>query len=361
MSGYDPIDDDRPPQRERPRAPKPKPSIMSLGSHLEELRSRIIWALVGILPIFLGALAAARTILEFLMVPVQDALRAEGARPLLISTGVLETFDTWLKVAVMMTIIVGSPWLLWQAWLFVAPGLYRHEKRFVRFLLPLSTVLIAVGVAFLYFAVLPVMLHFFIHFGSTLGKPNVPTMPLPAGIVLPSAPVLEADPQAPTAGQIWVNKRLQELRVCVVDGSADGVTPPKVLGMPLTSGSGVEPSFRVSEYVSLLTTLAIAFAAAFQTPVVVLLLGWAGIVTPTSLAKYRRHAAMIVAIIAALLTPADVFSMLLMGIPMYLLYELGGILLRFFPAKRLAAEDDHSDEDGPRIDDDELASAESRR
>lgn len=322
---------------------------MSLGGHLEELRRRIIWALLGVLPIFLGALAIARPLLEILMAPVQAALRAEGARPLLISTGVLETFDTWLKVAVMVTIIVGSPWLLYQAWLFVAPGLYRHEKRFVRFLLPLSTVLIAAGVAFLYFAVLPVMLHFFIHFGSTLGKPTIPTAELPAGLVLPVAPVLEADPPAPAAGQMWVNKKIQELRVCVEAAPAAGGTA-KVLGMPLTSGAGVEPSFRVSEYVSLLTTLAIAFAAAFQTPVVVLLLGWAGIVTPKTLANYRRHAAMIVGIIAALLTPADVFSMLLMGIPMYLLYELGGILLRLFPAKRVAArEDDHSDEDGPRI------------
>lgn len=361
MSGYDPIDDDRQPPRERPRVSKPMGGIMSLGSHLEELRARLIWALLGILPIFLGALAVARPILELLMVPVQNSLRAEGARPLLISTGVLETFDTWLKVAVMMTIIVGSPWLLYQAWLFVAPGLYRHEKRFVRFLLPLSTTLIAAGVAFLYFAVLPVMLHFFIHFGSTLGKPSVPTMPLPAGIVLPSAPVLGADPQSPTAGQMWINKHLQELRVCVVDASPDGAVPAKVLGMPLTSGSGVEPSFRVSEYVSLLTTLAIAFAAAFQTPVVVLLLGWAGIVTPKSLAKYRRHAAMVVAVIAALLTPADIFSMLLMGIPMYGLYELGGILLRLFPAKRVAAEDSDSGEDGPRINTDQFASAESRR
>jgi len=346
MRPPDEIDDLPPP---RPRSKKPSGGIMSLGGHLEELRRRIIFALLGVLPIFLGALAIARPLLEFLMAPVQAALRAEGARPLLISTGVLETFDTWLKVAVMVTIIVGSPWLLYQAWLFVAPGLYRHEKRFVHFLLPLSTLLIAAGVAFLYLAVLPVMLHFFIHFGSTLGKPTIATAEPPAGLVLPIAPVLDADPPAPTAGQMWVNKKLQELRVCVEPAPATG-GEPKVLGMPLTSGAGVEPSFRVSEYVNLLTTLAIAFAAAFQTPVVVLLLGWAGIVTPKTLANYRRHAAMIVGIIAALLTPADVFSMLLMGIPMYLLYELGGILLRLFPAKRVASrEDDRSPEDGPPI------------
>jgi len=100
---------------------------------------------------------------------------------------------------------------------------------------------------------------------------------------------------------------------------------------------GVRPEYRVSEYVKLLMSLSLAFAAGFQAPVIVLLLGWAGLVTPVFLRKYRRHAFLICAIAAALLTPGDISSMFAMLAPLYLLFELGIVLLVIFPAKKVAA------------------------
>jgi sec-independent protein translocase protein TatC len=99
---------------------------------------------------------------------------------------------------------------------------------------------------------------------------------------------------------------------------------------------GAVSELRISEYIKLLLSMTLAFAAAFQAPVVVLLLGWSGIINQQVLAKFRRHAILVCAIAAAMLTPGDPASMILMLIPLYLLYELGGLLLRWFPASRVA-------------------------
>jgi len=306
---------------------------MSFGDHLEELRSRIIRALLGVVPIFVIALIFGKAILGFLIKPVLRQLRSGGLPASMQSTSVLETFGSYLHVSIIVTVLVGSPWILWQLWKFIAPGLYRHEKRFVYFLLPLSAVLTIVGVAFLYTFILPAMLTFFIHWSSDVGVQPVDTAAPPSGIVFPMVPTLAADPASPEPGALWFNSDLKQLRFCGPDGA--------VLGCELSKGVGIAQHYRVNEYVSLFLTLALAFALAFQMPVIVLLLGWVGIVDRPFLAKYRKHAILACAIAGALLTPGDPLSMILMTIPLYLLYELGGYLLKVFPASRVAGEIEH--------------------
>jgi Sec-independent protein secretion pathway component TatC len=127
---------------------------------------------------------------------------------------------------------------------------------------------------------------------------------------------------------MYLNEQLQQIRVVLKDG--------KVLCMPLTLGTGVRPDYRVSETVSMMLLLSLAFAVGFQMPVFVLVLGWARIVSIEFLSKNRKYALFICSIVAALLTPADPFSMILMMIPLYALYELGILLLRWFPASKVA-------------------------
>jgi sec-independent protein translocase protein TatC len=360
-----------------------KDAVMGLGEHLDELRRRLIFALLGIAPIFIVSLYFGKEILSFLLAPVKTALHDAGQAALFQATGVLETFGAYFKVSAVLTLILGGPWAIFQLWKFVAPGLYTHEKRFAYLLAPMSIVLSIGGAAFAYYVMLPVMLTFLILFGASVGQERVATAPVPPGLTLPTVAVLSADPASPTPGQWWINTSRNELRVAVgpvaiaapetaptTPASAPPPTPPpadpgasaatpapasptpstaatpaptatatQVFGVRLTSSALIDQVPRVQETVDLLLMMGLAFAAAFQTPVVVLLLGWAGIIKPPMLRKYRRHVVAACALLSAVLTPSpDPFSMLLLMGPMYGLYELGLLLLVLLPASRVAGD-----------------------
>lgn len=317
------------------RIPRPDPNAMTFGEHLEDLRRRLILAILGLLPIAIVALVVGIPVLEFLIRPVQQALRASGLPASLQATGPAETFGSYIRVAIALTAIVGAPWVLYQLWLFIAPGLRAGERRITYFLLPLSAGLTFMGMVLLYLYMLPLVLMFFIGFGSGIGRHAPAVAPLPAGIVLPSAPILEADPPDPALGQYWVNTSLMQLRFCV---AADG-SNRRIVATELNLGPGILQQYRVSEYIKLLTSLSISFIIGFQTPVVVLVLGWAGIIQVATLTRYRRQAVLICAIAGAILTPADPVSMFVLAVPLYLLFELGVVLLRWFPPSRIAGKE----------------------
>lgn len=312
---------------------------MSFGEHLEELRRRLIIALVGVVPIFVIALVFGSSLLTFIVAPAKEQLRAAGLPPLLIATGPLEILGCWLRVAVVVTLVLGIPWIVYQLWLFIAPGLYEHEKRFVRFLLPLSVTLSLIGLAFLYYLMLPAMLAFLIRFGTEIAAPNIQRQPLPPGVVLPILPALEADPIDPPPGAIWFNRSLQEFRFNMAPPAPAGqpIPPAQIRGTPMTKAAGISPQYRVSEFVGLVFTTSIAIVLGFQTPVVVLLLGWLGIVQEKVLRKKRKYAIFFAFAAGAILAPSpDPMSMLFMAIPLYILFEFGLFLLKFFPPSRVA-------------------------
>jgi sec-independent protein translocase protein TatC len=313
-------------------------TAMPLGDHLDELRRRIVLGLLGIVPVFVAGLVFGKTILAFVTQPLRDALAKEGLPLSMQTTGPLEGFMAYLKIALLLSLIIGAPWLIYQAWRFVAPGLYASERRFVNLLAPLSVAMSVFGLAFVYYVVIPMMLMFFVHFNATLIQRTPATAAMPAGVVLPSFPTLEADPESPEPGSMWINRPLQEVRVAVaMPPAADGTpTPPRVLGMRLTGDSLVSQEYRISEYLSLVIQFAGVFALTFQTPVVVLLIGWSGLVRVESMRKYRRYVIFGVACVSAVVTPPDALSMFLLGVPLYLLYELGVLMLAMFPASRVA-------------------------
>lgn len=308
---------------------------MSFGDHIEELRRRLAYGLLGAIPIFAAAVYFGPDIVAFLIKPVQEALRQEGQNPNLQAVAVLETFFSYFKIAGIVTLLIAGPWLLWQLWKFVAPGLYQHEKRFAYLLVPMSAVLTILSIVFLYFVILPAMLRFFVHFGSEIGRPTVPLISsLPEGLTLPALPVLAGDPAEPPPGSMWINSLLNEIRCNV----APAGKPAAVMGVPLTKGAGIEQQYRIKEYVDLFLSMMLAFAGGFQAPVVVMLLGWAGVIDRSMIRHYRKHMVFICALCAAVLTPTpDPLTMSLLAVPLYLLFELGGLLLWALPADRVAA------------------------
>lgn len=321
-------------------------SEMTLGDHLEELRRRVILALVGVVPILIAALVFGRPILAMLIEPLREELRGASQPSGLLATGPFETFATYIQISLIAGVLVGSPWILYQLWKFVAPGLYSNERSFVHILIPLSTILTIISALFLYFVVLPVILAFFISFGTQLGQSATPTVEVPEGMVFPELPVLRGDPPDPRPGQLWINTDTMQIRTAVELPSGKIAR----IGSELVAGAGITQQYRVSEYVRTVLNLALAFGIGFQTPVVVLLLGWARILDRAWLARYRRYALGVCAIAGAILTPADPLSMLLLAGPLYVLFELGMFLLIVFPPGGRAEQvepPDAADEDEP--------------
>jgi sec-independent protein translocase protein TatC len=307
-------------------------AVMPFGEHLEELRKRLILALLGLLPIFVVAVAMSIRLLGFVIHPVEQALLNNDLNAQLIQTSPAETFMTGLKLAVVVTILVGSPWVLFQAWLFVAPGLYENERRFVYVLIPLSAMLTALAITFLYKVLLPVVLAFFIRFGTSGDAPSDPPVQVPEGTVFPHVPVLEGNPVAAEPGQIWFNRPQKQL-VFALPTPGGGVD---LLTAPMNKATGILQQYRVAEYTKMFLTLALAFSLGFQTPVIVLLAGWVGIIDPPSLLAYRKQVLMGALVAGAVLTPADPVSMMLLALPLYVLFEFGVILHRLLPAERVS-------------------------
>lgn len=302
--------------------------IMPFGDHLEELRRRILFTVIGIVLLFAIALVFGRVLLDVIAAPLLAELRAAGQSPSLLATSPLEAFGSYIKIATVAALLASMPWTLFQLWLFVSPGLYAAERRFVYFLLPLSGLLTAAGVLLLYYVVLPVTLYFLISFGSGLIPEPSASVPLPSGVTLPSVPVLSGDPPDTAVGQMWVSTTSDQLRV--------RVSPESVMGLPLVAGGLIAQQYRISEYVNLVFLLGLAFALAFQVPVVLMLLSWVGIIRSSDLTPYRKHAIMACVLLAALMPAQDPWSMLVMAITLYTLFEAGIVLMRFVPARAVA-------------------------
>jgi Sec-independent protein secretion pathway component TatC len=148
-------------------------------------------------------------------------------------------------------------------------------------------------------------------------------------------PLLAGDPpsDALRPGMSWENTEINSLRIVVATPAGK---PPVIMSAMLQTESGIQQQYKLGSYIGLVLSMALAFSLAFQAPVVVLLLGWLNLIDDAFIRKYRKHVVFICAIVAALATPGDVTSMLLLWGPLYLLFELGVVLLKFFPASAVA-------------------------
>jgi sec-independent protein translocase protein TatC len=246
-----------------------------LLEHLLELRSRLIWSLVVFAGAFVLCYFFAKDIYSFLAQPLLDAFGEhgeEGRR--LIFTALQETFFTYVRLAAFGALCLSFPFLASQVWLFVAPGLYRHERAaFLPFLVA-TPLLFAAGAALAYYVVIPLAIDFFLGFEAPGGEDQL-------------AIQLEA---------------------------------------------------KVSEYLGLIMTLMFAFGVGFLLPVLLTLLGRAGLVSAAALRRQRRFAIVGIFAAAMFLTPPDPLSQIGLALPLLLLYEISIWSVALIERKRAARE-----------------------
>ena len=232
----------------------------SFLSHLIELRDRLIRALLAILIVFLCLFPWAKDLYALLAQPLLASLPKGGQ---MIATDVVGVFLVPMKVALMVAFLIALPYVLYQVWAFVAPGLYAHEKRLVVPLVVASVLLFFAGMSFAYFLVFPTVFGF----------------------------------------------------------------------MASVAPEGVAWMTDIEKYLSFVLTTFIAFGVTFEVPVVVIVLVRMGVVSIEKLKEIRPYVIVGAFVIAAIFTPPDVLSQIMLAVPLCLLYELGIFLARFLGRK----------------------------
>jgi sec-independent protein translocase protein TatC len=221
---------------------------MPFTGHLEELRSCLIISFVAVAITFLISFGFVEAIFSFLTAPLRS-VRAPGLT--LIGTGVSEAFFTKLKVAFIASLFLSSPVLLWQAWRFVAPGLYEHEKRYARRFVLFGTLFFLLGAWFCYEVIFKV-------------------------------------------GYGFLLRRYQAI--------------------------DVRPAIRIGEYLSFSSNLLLAFGVIFELPVLAFFLTRIGLIDHRFLIRQFRYAILLIFLVAAILTPPEILSQILLALPLTLLY-----------------------------------------
>lgn len=314
---------------------------MSFGDHLEELRRRVLWSIVVPVPLAIVVFLFSDRLIQVLYRPLGRVLGALDLPQRLQALGPAEVLVMQMKLSIILALVLSAPWILWQAWQFIRPGLYRHEQRFVYLLVPGSAILTAIGLALMYYVMLPLMLQVLVLFGATL-KLQGPGAEMDQRVasVLASEPevrLLVEAPRTPAPGDVWLMLPQLELFVAVARDPEDSEGPPvEVVRVQPGSGPMITQEFRITTYINFVLLLLLGIIIAFQMPLVILLLGWLGLVTTAELRAKRKYALFICAVVAAVITPADALSMILMLVPLVGLYELSILLMFFAPASAVA-------------------------
>ncbi len=318
------------------------PTRMSFGDHLEELRACLIRALVGLGIATLISLVFAKGILGFIITPALVVLHAHGERPELLALSPAGPFLLYLKVGFLSGAIISTPWIVLQIWSFVSTGLYERERRFARPFMWISFLLFACGVSFMFYIVLPIVMNFFVTFSQGFELPDLELSWFqqvllgqeerePIAGTVPTdfhVPVVDVDPTNPDNGTIWVNSKDRSLYVQTPDGLLTANLKPA------TAARSISSQFGIQFFLSFVFSLALGFGLAFELPVVVVFVAITGIVSCASMAKSRKYVLFGIVVAAAVLTPPDVISQLLLAVPMYALFEAGLLVARSFEKKR---------------------------
>jgi sec-independent protein translocase protein TatC len=262
-------------------------SSAPLIEHLAELRNRLIWSVAAFLVAMVACFSLGEPILNFLLGPIEATMRDLGdPNPVMQYTAPQEYFFTLIRISMVGGLALSFPVIGYQMWRFVAPGLYRNEKAaFLPFMLA-SPILFLIGAAFAHYVVTPLAMNFFLGFAD-------------AASLLSTILGDDAAPAADTGIDIVFNGK-------------------------------------VNETLDITLKLIVAFGLCFQLPVLLTLMGKAGLVTSAGLAGMRKYAIVIILIVAALVTPPDVLTQLILFGAIYPLYEVSIFLIRRIEKRREA-------------------------
>lgn len=299
---------------------------MSVGDHLEELRGHLIRALIGVVISFFGCLLIAKQyLLPYITSPLITALRENDVSPQLYQTGVADPFMVYLRLSMIGAFVVGGPWVIYQAWSFVAAGLYSKERKAVTRYLPLSLILFFGGIYFVWKFILPITLAFFLAWASSIPLPmgydDVPAVPA-TEVPVVTIPSIAGNPEPAVPFQIWFDTTSQRLKTFVPD--RDPTKKGHVRVVPFGSENLVAPIITLPDYVNLVLVLLIVFGISFQLPLVVMALIRTGIVPAETLRGQRRIVYFVMVFAACAITPGDIITATigLIG-PLILLFEVG--------------------------------------
>ena len=242
----------------------------SFTEHLTELRSRLFKSLIYLFIFFIVSYFFAENIYGFLVEPYANAVKDDNINRRLIYTALQETFITYLKVAFFSAMFFASPLIITQIWKFIAPGLYKNERKALLPYLIATPILFLLGGMLVYYLIMPLAINFFLSFESSSQISNLPIQ-------------LEA---------------------------------------------------KVNEYLSLIMRLIFAFGISFQLPVLLNLLARTGFVDSIYLKKKRKYVIVIIFAAAALLTPPDPITQIGLGIPLLILYELSILSVKLTEKKK---------------------------
>ena len=247
-----------------------KTNQSSFIGHLTELRSRLIKSFVYLFIFFIICYLFAENIYAFLVQPYAEAVKNDEVNRRLIFTALHETFITYLKVAFFTSMFVTSPIILIQIWKFIAPGLYKNEKKALLPYLIFTPTLFLLGGMLVYYLIMPLAIKFFLSFETSAQINSLPIQ-------------LEA---------------------------------------------------KVNEYLSLIMRLIFAFGISFQLPVLLSLLARVGFIDSEYLIKRRKYVVIIIFAVAAILTPPDPITQIGLGIPLLILYELSILSVKIIEKRK---------------------------
>jgi len=269
---------------------------MSLGDHVEELRRRLIRALLGVAVGMIVCFAAWPYLWQILCWPIPFAGRQFTLSLKELAPG--EGLWVVMKTCMITGAILSSPYGLYQIWKFVAAGLYESERRAVRRYTVPSMFLFAVGVAFFFLIVAPLMLQFFVTFtGNNFMAPS-------------------------NALTNWLAEHL-------------GIGSPIAATQPAADGY-VGSEWRISDYMHFVAMFSLVFGIAFETPLVVIFLARTGIVPTDAMRRFRKYVILVILIFSAIVTPTDPLSMVALAVPIYGLYEIGLVIAALGDRRRKA-------------------------
>ncbi len=240
-----------------------------ISSHLLELRNKLIYFFVFFLFSFLFSYFFIDKILNFIVEPFINSIEFKNNKRL-IYTGLTEVFLSYLKISIISAFILSAPFLIYQIWSFVAPGLLNKEKRIIYPFLFLVPVMFLIGFIFVYYFIIPLAWDFFVSFDTSQSNNNY---------------TIELEP-------------------------------------------------KINEYISLSLKLAFIFGLAFQLPIIILLLTVLKLISPNDLKKKRRYIIVIIFLVSAIVTPPDIFSQVGLALPIIILYEFSLLLSQYLENKK---------------------------
>lgn len=235
-----------------------------LIDHILELRQRLIYAIGGFLIALVICYFYSEIIFDFLVQPLSDIFAIKGESRRLIYTSLTEAFLTYFKVAAFAAAFITFPFMAFQLWLFIAPGLYHRERKLFLFALALTPVLFLIGSIFAYYVVLPNAYTFFLSFEHTGHRYTLPVQ-------------LEA---------------------------------------------------KINEYLSFVIRIIFAFGLCFELPILLTLMASIGKISSIQLVKKWRIAVFLIVILAAVITPPDILSMVGLIVPLVFLYSLSILMVK---------------------------------